>query len=330
MLRQFCFVGLLSTCWLIVGQTPSRGADDAAPAKHPDAELLGDLAKDPEFGTQGEYVGGEGDQKLGAQVIARGEGKYHAVLLPGGLPGAGWNGKDKIPLQGATQDGVVELKGENWTARIEQGKLAAKGPHSVDLKKIYRVSPTMAAKPAEGAVVLFDGSNVDAWEHAKLEDGKLLGVGGRTKQKFRNFKLHLEFRSPYMPKALGQARGNSGMYLLDQYECQILDSFGLSGENNECGGFYTIKKPDVNMCLAPLSWQTYDVDFTAAKYDDAGKKTHNAVVTMKHNGVVIHDKFELDRNTPGGGINDESKPGALFLQDHGDAVRFRNIWIVEK
>lgn len=329
MLRRFC-LACLGCCLLLSSLPGISWAEDAEPAKHPDAELLGDAAKDPEFVAQGEYVGGEGDKKYGVQVIARGEGKYDAVLLPGGLPGAGWNGKDKVALKGAAADGIVELKNDQWTARIEKDRLTAKGAESVDLKKTYRVSPTMGVKPPQTAIVLFDGSNADAWENAKLEDGKLLGVGSRTKEKFRDFILHLEFRSPYMPTKTGQARGNSGMYLLDQYECQILDSFGLSGENNECGGFYTIKKPDVNMCLPPLSWQTYDVDFTAAKYDDAGKKVHNAIVTMKHNGVLIHDKFELDRNTPGGGISDESKPGALFLQDHGDAVRFRNIWIVKK
>lgn len=328
MLRHFCFA-TLGSCLLLMG-LPQSGWSDDAPANHPDAESLGDIAKSPEFETQGEYLGGEGEKKFGAQVIARGEGKYDAVLLQGGLPGAGWNGKDKIALQGSTENGVVTLKGEHWTALIEKGKLTAKGTETTELKKTYRVSTSMGAKPAAGAVVLFDGSGVDAWENVKLEEGKLLGIGGRTKQKFHNFTLHLEFRSPFMPDKTGQARGNSGMYLLDQYECQILDSFGLSGENNECGGFYTIKKPDVNMCLPPLSWQTYDVDFTAAKFGADGKKTHNAVVTMKHNGVVIHDKFELDRNTPGGGTNDESKPGALFLQDHGNPVRFRNIWIVEK
>lgn len=329
MLRHFC-IASLSACILWMGQISPCQADDSAAAKHPDTALLGELAKDPEFETQGEYVGGKGDQKFGAQVIARGDGQYEVVLLPGGLPGAGWNGKDKIALQGATQDQTVQLKGENWTGSIAKGTLTAKGAESLELKKTYRVSPSMGAKPPEGAIVLFDGSSVEGWENAKIEDGKLLGVGGRTKQKFRNFTLHLEFRSPYMPKARGQGRGNSGMYLLDQYECQILDSFGLSGENNECGGFYTIQKPNVNMCLPPMSWQTYDVDFTAAKFDDSGKKVHDAIVTMKQNGILIHDKFDLSRNTPGGGINDESKPGALFLQNHGDAVRFRNIWIVEK
>ena len=131
-----------------------------------------------------------------------------------------------------------------------------------------------------------------------------------------------------MPKSFGQQRGNSGMYLVDQYECQVLDSFGLTGENDECGGIYTVAKPIVNMCLPPLSWQTYDVDFRCARFDEAGKKTEDAVVTIKHNGVVIHDKLKL-KATPGGGQNEE-KPGALYLQDHGNSVHFRNIWIVEK
>ena len=196
------------------------------------------------------------------------------------------------------------------------------------LKKVMRKSPTLGAKPPAGAIVLFDGTNVNQWEGMKIEEGNLLGVGGRTKKKFRNFTLHLEFRLPFMPYARGQGRGNSGMYLLDQYECQILDSFGLEGKDNECGGIYHVLKPAVNMCLPPLSWQTYDVEFTAAKFDKNGKKIADAVTTIKHNGVVIHNKKKL-KLTPGGHQSDE-KPGRLFLQNHGDPVRFRNIWIIDR
>ena len=119
------------------------------------------------------------------------------------------------------------------------------------------------------------------------------------------------------------------MYLLDQYECQILDSFGLEGKNNECGGFYQVAEPKVNMCLPPLSWQTYDVEFKAARFDADGKKLSSSVATIRHNGVVIHDKLELPKATPGGGRNDE-KAGALFIQNHGDPVMLRNIWILKK
>ncbi|HEY1065576.1 MAG TPA: DUF1080 domain-containing protein, partial [Pirellulales bacterium] len=136
-------------------------------------------------------------------------------------------------------------------------------------------------------------------------------------------------RTPYMPESQGQARGNSGLYLHSCYELQILDSFGLKGVNNECGGFYQQHDPAENMCLPPLAWQTYDIDFTAAKFGPDGKKTANAKVTVKHNGVVIHDNFEFAGATPGG-IGEKPEPAPIFLQNHGNPVNFRNIWIVPK
>ena len=289
----------------------------------------------PDFKIQGEYEGTIGAKtKFGAQVIALGDGKFDVVLLQKGLPGgpkdAAWDGKTKVMLKGETKDGAVELSGTNFKGTIKDGVLSGTAEDDVKYegKKVERKSESLGLKPPAAAIVLFDGTNADAWQSGKIQETNLLGVGTRTKQKFQDFTLHLEFRTPFMPKSRGQGRGNSGMYLVDQYECQVLDSFGLSGENNECGGIYTVAKPAVNMCFPPLSWQTYDVEFRCARFDEAGKKTEDAVTTIKHNGVVIHDMLKL-KATPGGGQNEE-KPGALYFQDHGDPVRFRNIWIVEK
>ncbi len=298
---------------------------------NPKKAFLDEKEAGADFQIQGEYVGKLGDQSVGVQVIAKGNGKFDAVVFPGGLPGAGWDAEKKVKhkINGETKDGSTSLAGGDFQATIAADTLTLKqGPATGELKKVNRKSPSLDARPPEGAVVLFDGSNVDQWNPGKLEEGKLMGVGTRTKQKFENYTLHSEFRTPYMPYAGGQGRGNSGMYLGDQYECQILDSFGLEGADNECGGIYQNAKPRVNLCLPPLSWQTYDVDFTCAKFDADGKVTAPAKVTIKHNGVVVHDNLEL-KTTPGGSQSDQ-KPGAIFLQDHGDPVRFRNVWIMPK
>lgn len=294
----------------------------------------------PDFAVQGEYVGpvqqdGERTTDYGVQIIALGDGKFHAVVYRGGLPGAGWDGKrNEGQVDAQTSGGVTSfvLDDGEVTLTIKDGLMTVKdaeGKTRGTLKKVTRKSPTLGAKPPAGAVVLFDGSTADNFQGGRMTEDGLLMEGVTSKQKFQSFKLHMEFCTPFMPHARGQGRGNSGFYAQGRYEVQILDSFGLEGRDNECGGIYTIGPPKVNMCLPPLSWQTYDVDYTAAEYQD-GKKTKDATMTVRHNGVVIHEDQKLDHATTGHPVGEGPEPGPVFLQNHGNPVRFRNIWVVEK
>jgi len=318
-------------------------------------------AKDPnlpaDFYFQGEYVGND----MGVQVIGLDKGAFQAVLYTGGLPGAGWDGKNRSLLHGKLAGKKVALTpaGGNrkylagpaeafsstqkfppnghkpYTGSIAKGNLTllSKDGKNLNLKKTMRKSPTLGKKAPQGAVTLFDGTNKDEWQGGRLDENtKLLNTDGsdiRTKRKFNDYHMHIEFLLPYRPAARGQGRGNSGFYQIDHFEVQILDSFGLEGLNNECGGIYSIKKSDVNACFPPLNWQTYDVDFKNAKVRD-GKKSKNAKITVRLNGILIHDNFEIPRKTGGSRGEPEGTAGPMKLQGHGNPLQFRNIWILEK
>jgi hypothetical protein len=264
------------------------------------------------------------------QVVALGDGKFHAVGYYGGLPGDGWDGSERRESDGQTLDGVTVFKKEDYTATIKDGALtitAAGGVLIGELNKVLRQSPTADAKPPEGAIVLFDGQNADEFIKGRVTDDGLLMEGTTSQRKLGSGKLHLEFKLPFEPKGRGQGRGNSGCYLQGRYEVQILDSFGLTGENNECGGIYEVKAPSVNMSYPPLSWQTYDIDFTAAEFAE-GQKKKNAKLTVRHNGVLIQEDVEVPNPTRAAPVPENAEPGPLYLQDHSHPVRFRNIWFV--
>ncbi len=304
-----------------------------------DSPTYTDPAKaDADFAYQGEYEvtakTDEGDVKIGLQLVALGDGKFRAIGYMGGLPGAGWDKLIKHEAEGELHGDKVVVKSDHGEAHFTKEAVtmfSPEGNRTGHSKKVQRTSPTMGAKPPEGAIVLFDGTSADAFEKGRMNDDKLLMQGATSKQKFGSHKIHVEFLLPYQPKARGQARGNSGLYLQGRYEVQMLDSFGLKGENNECGGIYTVKAPDVNMCLPPLTWQTYDIDFKAAKYDADGKLSENPRITVVHNGVLVHDDVELpnDVSTRAAPVKAGPEKGPVYLQDHGNPVRYRNIWVVE-
>ncbi len=293
----------------------------------------------PDFLVQGEYVGKtqteNGLEDYGVQVIALGDGKFHAVGYTGGLPGDGWDGSEKVHADGETADGVTTLvaKDKRATAAITGGVMIIKDPNGrtvATAKRIERKSPTLGEKPPAGAIVLFDGSGVENFPKAQMTPDGLLEEPATSKQTFQSFRSHLEFRVPFMPYARGQGRGNNGYFCQGRYQVQILDSFGMELGKGECGAIYGLAAPGINVCFPPLSWQTFDVDFTAAVFE-GGKKVKNARMTVYHNGVLVHDDLEIPATSSGASIKQEGpQPGPVFVQRHKAPLRFRNIWVVRK
>jgi hypothetical protein len=232
---------------------------------------------------------------------------------------------------------------DNWALQPEALPLAA-GANSISYRfesgDVGNVNLDNITVTAATRIPLFTGTDLNAWELRSggaapwpVAGGSMESLGGdiRTRQKFGDFKLHVEWYEPSYPSNVtGQARGNSGVYLQERYEVQVLDSFGdTSLANDEAGAIYTQKAPDVNAATAPLTWQTYDVTFRAARFDGAGTKTDNARVTVVWNGVTVHNDVGITGPT-GGGDPEGAGLGAIRLQDHGDPgenVRFRNVWI---
>jgi len=199
------------------------------------------------------------------------------------------------------------------------------------------LKPNLGAKPPKGAVVLlpYEPGKAPTFKHWQGEwkaspEGFVEVTKGdlRTRRKFGSMRLHLEFCVPETPGKTGQAAGNSGVYIMDRYEVQILNSYGRPPGPGECGAVYRRFPPKVNACLPPGRWQSYDIEWHAPKFDAAGRKTANARITVVHNGVVIHKDQEVPGPTGSARGKPEVPEAILRLQDHGNPVRFRNVWLV--
>lgn len=285
--------------------------------------------------TRGEVV----DPAVAAQVIALGRDRYRIRVV------------SKLDMRCPVMVSV-EVKAEGGRLAFEEGRYAGEisdgrfsgsrggDKAAFEMKRVVRLSPTLGAAPPEGAVVLFDGSGMDAWQESKgweVLDDEILMVTPQAKSlfskgRFLDLRLHVEFREPFLPRSRGQNRGNSGVFLQGVYEVQVLDSYGLEGLYNECGALYKLAAPRVNACAPPLQWQTYDITYRAPRYE-GGQKVANGRMTVVHNGVPIHDDQELkwitaftemERTAPAPNV-----PGPLQLSAHANFVQYRNIWLVE-
>jgi hypothetical protein len=197
--------------------------------------------------------------------------------------------------------------------------------------------------PPSDAIVLFDGRDLSAWRSAagsgeakwNVREG-YMEVAARTgdiatKQEFGDCQLHIEWATPAEVKGTSQERGNSGVFLMERYEVQVLDSYdNKTYFHGQAGAIYKQYAPQVNACRKPGEWQTYDIIFKAPKFDEQGKVTERARITVLQNGVLIQNNVEIYGNTwhdkPALYIAHGPK-ASLKLQDHGNPVRYRNIWI---
>jgi len=287
--------------------------------------------------------------KASAKVIAEGPGYYRVVVqaesLAPGEPTA------QFEIYGVQQGTRVNLFGRanaaHWHGTIAGDKLVADPGYygmDVELRKAVRKSPSEGAPPPAEAVVLLPFSpgqapDISAWNGGPWKpqgDGSLQCDPGKgsitTKRSFGDMKLHVEFWLPLMADSFGQGRANSGVIINNIYEIQVLDSFGLVPSTGDCAAIYSQTRPKVNACFPPEQWQTYDITFRGPRMNPDGSVREKARVTVEHNGIKVQDDIPIDGATAG---HEPGKPpanaatGPLQLQDHGNRVRYRNVWLVE-
>ena len=252
-----------------------------------------------------------------------------------------------VEIPAAPQGPALPLAGtrgaQTWTGSCDGKTLVCQGstpPGTFELAYTVRTSPTLGQLPPAGAVVLLGRQTAqhDLVEHWTNQSWKILPDGSMqiakganyTRQPIGDMQMHVEFMIPYDPAKNSQGRGNSGLYIQDRYELQILDTFGLLPEFNHCASIYRTKPPDVNVSTPPMTWQTYDITFRAATFGADATLASLPEITVVHNGVKVQDRVKLDSPTGAGRTRHKAQPHVsafkLQLQDHAHPVRFRNIW----
>lgn len=341
-MRAWRNLTVIAALFLLVQTGPARGDSGAAANVFP-AEA------DPFMGN---WVGRwnkeeDVDPDIAANVYPLGGDQYQVILKAK----HDIRCPPKLEVVVKPDRGKLSFKRDDWFGEIAGDVFSGgHGPKArFEMHRAELASPTLGLKPEypDRAIVLFDGNSIDAWkaDNPKKPDatwtilpgGILMVKSGTgdliTKQNFGSCRLHVEFRTPLMPAARGQGRGNSGVFLQDVYEVQVLDSYGLEGYYDECGGLYKLAAPLVNACRPPLQWQSYDIVYTAPKVDTSGKVIAFGRMTVHQNGVLIQKDTELTwitawtekaRLGP-----PPSVPGPIRLQDHGNYVQYRNIWLEE-
>lgn len=199
------------------------------------------------------------------------------------------------------------------------------------------VTPGTHGSAPSDAVVLFDGKDLSEWDNQnwKVENGEMVAARGdiRSKKSFGDCQLHIEWSAPVPAKGNGQGRGNSGLFLMNTYEIQILDSYkNKTYHDGQAGAIYKQTPPQVNAMRPPGEWNSYDIIWTAPRFNDDGSLKSPAYITAIHNGVLILNHFELKGDTPFTRPPQYKKHAdrlPIRLQDHGNPVRFRNIWVRE-
>lgn len=352
------FIAAVTASLLLLMGPALRAADanDSSPPKLPEHQFSGEYI--------GTYIAADGKTMLGVAKVfydrkVKPNGAYRAALqavesglLYGAVIGEQTKCESSALLTGtrlpdpayAPSPAQMRLEGDKWHGGIggfrprwnDGDKLVVGSKDGTfHLARYERKSPTLGAAPPAGAVVLLGSKagkapSLDTWTNKKwktFNDGSMMVCEGNnyTKRKFKNFRLHAEFMVVHGKDGGG---GNSGFYLLDRYEAQVLDSFGQKPSKGGCAAIYQTFAPSANACLPAGRWQTYDITFRAAIMD--GKKVvKHPRITVSHNGVKVHDDVEIPHATGVARVRGDVAEGPIMLQDHGSPVRYRNMWLVE-